>query len=95
MKTSKFTDRQIVPILKQAESDTPAATLCREHGISGHRYLINIKKAHLPMSLLFNFSASAVSIKHFPKLVNNQYFQYVYCIHYISLVLLLFFFYIS
>lgn len=34
MKTSKFTDSQIMSILKQAESGTPIATLCREHGMS-------------------------------------------------------------
>lgn len=33
MKTSKFTDSQIMSILKQAESGTPIATLCREHGM--------------------------------------------------------------
>lgn len=34
MKISKFTDSQIMSILKQAESGTPVATLCREHGMS-------------------------------------------------------------
>jgi len=34
MKTSKFTDSQIMSILKQAEAGTPVATLCREHGMS-------------------------------------------------------------
>ena len=34
MKTSKFTDSQIMSILKQAESGTPVATLCRQHGMS-------------------------------------------------------------
>ena len=34
MKTSRFTDSQILSILKQAESGTPVATLCREHGMS-------------------------------------------------------------
>jgi putative transposase len=34
MKTSKFIDSQIMSILKQAESGTPVATLCREHGMS-------------------------------------------------------------
>lgn len=34
MKTSKFTDSQIMSILKQAESGTPVAILCREHGMS-------------------------------------------------------------
>ena len=33
MKTSKFTDSQIISILKQAESGTPVTTLCREHDI--------------------------------------------------------------
>jgi len=34
MKKSRFTDSQIMAILKQAESDVPVAQLCREHGIS-------------------------------------------------------------
>lgn len=34
MKTSKFTDSQFMSILKQAESGTPVATLCHEHGMS-------------------------------------------------------------
>lgn len=34
MKTSKFTDSQIMAILKQAEAGTPVPDLCREHGMS-------------------------------------------------------------
>ena len=34
MKTSKFTDSQIMAILKQAESGIPVTALCREHGMS-------------------------------------------------------------
>lgn len=34
MKTSKFSDNQIVAILKQAEAGTPVPELCREHNIS-------------------------------------------------------------
>lgn len=34
MKKSRFTDHQIISILKQAESGTPVPDLCREHGIS-------------------------------------------------------------
>ena len=33
MKKSRFTDNQIVNILKQAEQDVPIADLCREHNI--------------------------------------------------------------
>ncbi|MNK36731.1 Transposase [compost metagenome] len=34
MKTSRFTDSQIIAILKQAEGGSPVPELCREHGIS-------------------------------------------------------------
>ena len=34
MKTSRYTDSQIMAILKQAESGIPASDLCREHGMS-------------------------------------------------------------
>ena len=44
MKTSKFTDSQIMSILKQAESGTPVATLCREHGMSNATFYPNSRK---------------------------------------------------
>lgn len=31
---SRFTDSQIIGVLKQAEAGTPMPELCREHGIS-------------------------------------------------------------
>lgn len=34
MKKSRFTDSQIMAILKQAEAGSPVPELCREHGIS-------------------------------------------------------------
>lgn len=34
MKKSKFSDSQIMAILKQAESGVPVPELCREHGMS-------------------------------------------------------------
>lgn len=34
MKTSRFTDSQIIAVLKQAEAGTPVPQPCREHGIS-------------------------------------------------------------
>ena len=34
MKKSRFTDSQIMAILKQAESGVPVSELCREHGMS-------------------------------------------------------------
>jgi putative transposase len=34
MKKSRYTDSQIMAILKQAEAGTPIPELCREHGMS-------------------------------------------------------------
>ena len=34
IKTSRFTDSQILVILKQAEGGVPVSELCREHGMS-------------------------------------------------------------
>ena len=34
MKRSRYTDSQIMAILKQAETGTPVPELCREHGMS-------------------------------------------------------------
>jgi len=34
MRKSRYTDSQIINILKQAEAGTPVPELCREHGMS-------------------------------------------------------------
>ena len=34
MKTSRYTEPQILSILRQAEGGVPVAELCREHGVS-------------------------------------------------------------
>ena len=34
MKTSRYTEAQIIAILRQAEGGVPVAGLCREHGLS-------------------------------------------------------------
>jgi putative transposase len=37
LKKSRFTDSQIIAVLKQAEAGTPVPELCRTHGISSAR----------------------------------------------------------
>ena len=34
MKRSRFTEEQVIGVLKEAEAGTPAAELCRKHGVS-------------------------------------------------------------
>lgn len=38
MRTSRFSDSQIINILKQAQAGTPVPELCREHGISSSTF---------------------------------------------------------
>jgi|TARA_R100001039_G_C1759707_1_gene57314 putative transposase len=38
MKKSRFTDSQILAILKQAETGVPVPELCREHGMSSDTF---------------------------------------------------------
>ena len=60
MKTSKFTDSQIMSILKQAESGTPVAALCREHGMSNATfYKWRAKSGGMDTSFLARLRVSA------------------------------------
>jgi putative transposase len=53
MKTSRFTDSQIIAILKQAEIGSPVPGLCREHGISnGTFYKWSSKFGSMDASLM-------------------------------------------
>ncbi len=38
MKKSKYSDAQIIAILKQAEGGVPVSELCREHGMSSANF---------------------------------------------------------
>ncbi len=38
MKSSRFSQEQIIGILKQGEAGVKVADLCRQHGISDHTY---------------------------------------------------------
>lgn len=53
MKRSKFSEEQIVYVLRQAESGTPVGDLCRQYGIAEQIFYAWKKKyAHLGVSEL-------------------------------------------
>ena len=55
MKKSRFTDSQIMAVLKQAEAGTPVLDLCREHGISNATfYKWRAKFGGMDVSLMVN-----------------------------------------
>ena len=55
MKTSRYTEAQIIAILRQAEGGVPVAELCREHGMSNASFYSN---RPLCTALLFRDSES-------------------------------------
>lgn len=57
MKTLRFTEPQILAILKQGESALPVADLCREHAISnGTYYNLRSKYGGMDASLMSEMS---------------------------------------
>ena len=58
MKKSKYSDAQIMSILKQAEGGVPVADLCREHGMSSASfYKWHAKYGGMDASLLARMKA--------------------------------------
>lgn len=42
MKRTRYSESQIINILKEAESDIPVAELCRKHGMSDATFYVNL-----------------------------------------------------
>ena len=63
MKRSKFSDSQILAVLKQAEVGTAVPDLCREHGISsGTSYKWRAKFGGMDASLYAEFSKDTAAL---------------------------------
>ena len=43
MKNSKFSDGQIMSILKQAENGVPVSELCRQHGLAAQVFINGVR----------------------------------------------------
>ena len=41
MKKSRYTNRRIIVLLKQAQASTPVPELCREHGMSSATFYLS------------------------------------------------------
>ena len=58
MRKSRYSDSQIMAILKQAEAGTPVPALCREHGMSSALfYKWRSKYGVVRLKLYFEFHA--------------------------------------
>lgn len=63
MKKSRFTDSQVITILKQAEAGTPVPELCREHGMS--TFSVKIVVTLSEKCLISNFFGYKSVTSHF------------------------------
>jgi len=69
MKTSRFTESQIIVILKQAEAGSPVPELCREHGISNATfYKWRAKYAGMDASLVARMKELEEENRHLKKI---------------------------
>ena len=54
MKKSRYSDSQILAILKQAEAGTPVPELCREHGMSSATFYKWRAKGYFMLSRMYH-----------------------------------------
>ena len=76
MKQSKYSDAQIMGILKQAESGVPVAELCREHGMSSASfYKWRAKFGGMEASLMSRMKARGEENKRLKKMYAEKSIQ--------------------
>ena len=73
MKTSRYTEAQILAILRQAEGGMPVAELCREHGMSSASfYKWRAKYGGMDASLISQMKAIEDENRRLKRLVADQ-----------------------
>jgi len=76
MKKSRFTEAQILAILKQGENGVPVADLCREHGISNATfYNWRSKYGGMDASLMAEMKAMADENRRLKKMYAEMAMQ--------------------
>lgn len=76
MKKSRFTDPQILAILKQAEGGVPVADICREHAISNATfYNWRAKYGGMDASLMAEMKAMAEENRRLKKMYAEMAMQ--------------------
>lgn len=76
MKKSRFTDAQILAILKQAEGGVPVADLCREHAVSNATfYNWRAKYGGMDASLMAEMKAMADENRRLKKMYAEMAMQ--------------------
>ena len=69
MKKSRYSDAQIMAILKQGESGVPVSELCREHGMSSAAYYNwRSKYGGMDASMMFEMKSMAEENRRLKKM---------------------------
>ena len=73
MRKSRYTDSQILAILKQAEAGTPLPALCREHGMSSATfYKWRAKYGGMDTSMIARLKELEAENKRFKKMYADE-----------------------
>lgn len=76
MKTARYSDAQIMGLLKQAECGTPVSELCREHGMSSASfYNWRAKFGGMDASLIAEMKEMAEQNRHLKKMYAEMSMQ--------------------
>ena len=77
MKTSRFSESQIVAILNQASSGVPVPALCREHGISSSTfYKRRSKHGGMDVSMLRRMKEMEAELSRLRRMHADKSLQY-------------------